>query len=213
MTEVGSGSNGILANVDGSNKTPVFNSSFSDWRASLSSPVGAVVFTRPSGISEGSAYVLNITNGSYSKIAVDLPGIVALGNVDNSRVLISATQSQRLVTIAFNSKENTKENLGIQTIADKCVWSAKNKNIVFCAVPRFLPNAVYPDDWYKGKISFDDSLWKIDTASGETENLFDPELEAGVSMDMIKLSFDQNENFIIFTNKKDMTVWVYNLKP
>lgn len=212
MTETGSGSQGILANIDGSAKTSVFNSSFSDWRSSLSAGTGAIIFTRPSGIAQGSAYILNTTNGLYSKIAGDLLGLVALGNTDSSHVLVSATVNRGLTTMVFDSKTNKNTSIGVQTIVDKCIWSAKNKNIVFCAVPRSLPNAVYPDDWYKGKVSLDDSLWKIDVVSGETENLFDPELEAGISMDMIKLSLNQTENILLFTNKKDMTVWTYGLK-
>ena len=212
MNETGSGSQGILANIDGSAKTSVFNSSFNDWRFSLSSLTGAILYTRPSGIAEGSAYILNTANGSYSKVANSLPGLVALGNVDNSRILISATVNRALTTTVFYSKTNKNDSLGIQTIADKCVWSVKNKNILFCAVPRSLSNGTYPDDWYKGKISFDDGVWKINAVSGETENLFDPELEAGISMDMFKLSLNKEENMLLFTNKKDMTVWAYNLK-
>ncbi|MEK7607708.1 MAG: hypothetical protein AAB484_02165 [Patescibacteria group bacterium] len=212
MTEMSSGSSGVLANFDGSGKTTVFTSSFSDWRSALSSPTGAIIFTRPSGIAEGSAYILNIGNGSYSKIVSDLLGLVALGNADGSRVLVSAIVNRGLTTMVFDSKTNKGESVSIQTIVDKCTWSTKNKNIIFCAVPQSLPTGVYPDDWYKGKVSFDDGLWKIDVVSGETENLFDPELEAGVSMDMIKLSLDKEENVLLFTNKKDMTVWIYNLK-
>lgn len=212
MTETGSGSQGILANFDGSAKTSVFNSSFSDWRSYLSSLTGAIIFPRPSGIAQGSAYILNTASGSYSKIAGDLLGLVALGNADNSRVLLSATVNRSLTTLVFDSKTNKNESVSIQTIVDKCAWSTKNKNTVFCAVPRSLPNGIYPDDWYKGKVSFDDSLWKIDVASGETENLFDPELEVGISMDIFKLSLDKEENVLLFTNKKDMTVWLYSLK-
>ncbi|MDO8579633.1 MAG: hypothetical protein Q7R72_02050, partial [bacterium] len=173
MTETSSGSQGILANIDGSAKTSVFSSSFNDWRFSLSSPTGAIIFTKPSGVTEGSAYILNTGNGSYSKVAGNFSGLVALGNADNSLILISATVNRGLITMVFDPKTNKNENVSVQTIADKCVWSVKSKNIVFCAVPRSLPNGIYPDDWYKGKISFDDSVWKINTASGETENLFD----------------------------------------
>jgi len=211
MSENTSGSNGVLANIDGSNKNSVFSSSFSDWRSSLSSQTTAVLFSKPSNLSLGSAYYLNTTNSSYFKIPLDLNGTVAKGNSDNSRILVSAIQNNGLVTMVFDVKKSTLENLGVQTIADKCVWSLKDKNIVFCAVPQFLPNGSYPDDWYKGKISFNDNLWRIDVVSGETENIFDPELETGISMDMVKLSLNKEETVLLFTNKKDMTVWSYRL--
>lgn len=211
MNETSSGSTGVLANIDGSGRATVFNSSFSDWRSSLTSPTTAVIFPRPSGSTAGSAYILDIKSGSYSKVAGDLPGLVALSNSDGSRVLVSAVLNRSLATVAYDSRGKS-ENLSVETIADKCVWSVKNKNVVFCAVPQSLPSGVYPDDWYKGKISFDDSLWRIDTANGETENLMSPELETGISMDIFKLSMNKSETVLVFTNRKDMSVWSYSLE-
>ena len=212
FSETANGAQGILANIDGSAKVSVFNSSFGDWRSSLASPVYAAIFTRPSGTTEGSAYILSTSNGAYAKVVGGLPGLVALANADGSRVLVSAVQNNSLNTFIYDSKGVAGAPIGLSTIADKCVWSGDDRNIVFCAVPRSVPNAVLPDDWYKGKISFNDSVWRIDAVSGETDNLFDPELEAGISMDIIGLRLDQDEEILIFTNKKDMTVWAYRLE-
>ena len=45
----------------------------------------------------------------------------------------------------------------------------------------------------------------------QTDSVMTPELEAGVSMDIVNLSFDQAENALVFINKKDLTPWVFNL--
>jgi hypothetical protein len=90
------------------------------------------------------------------------------------------------------------------------VWSAKEKTVIFCAAPQAIPEGIYPDDWYKGKTSFNDALWRIDISSGETEQLFAPEFEIGSSMDMIKLYLNQKETVLLFTDKKDMTVILIN---
>ena len=108
-------------------------------------------------------------------------------------------------------KKGTSAPVGISTLADKCTWSTKEKSVVYCAVPQSIPAGLYPDDWYKGKVSFNDGLWRIDTATGATDSVMTPELEAGVSMDIVNLSFDQAENALVFINKKDLTPWVFNL--
>ncbi len=40
----------------------------------------------------------------------------------------------------------------------------------------------------------------------------DPEIDAGASFDMIKLSIDANETTLLFTDKNDMTVWSYRIQ-
>jgi hypothetical protein len=206
-----SGSQAYSANFDGSSKSAVYTSTYSDWALLPGGKTLVTIFSRPSGASSGAAYILNTASGSYSLIANDVNGLVALANTDGTRAIASGISGRSLATVAFDLKKGTNTPLGITTIVDKCVWSDKSKNIVFCSAPQLLPSGVYPDDWYKGKVSFDDSLWKIDLSSGETSNIMTPELEAGVSMDMFKLTLDASEKFLTFTNKKDMTVWLYRL--
>lgn len=207
-----SGIQGIRANIDGSDKNAVFSSSFSDWSSYWTSTTSITLFSRPSGLAEGSAYTLNPQTGSYTKTIGDIKGLTALGSPDGTLVLLSKSTTGSLATGVYAVKTAQSQALAVSTLTDKCVWSVREKGVVFCGVPQTIPNGLYPDSWYQGKVSFNDSLWKIDTITGETEQLFTPEFEAGVSMDMIKLSLNQKENALIFTNKKDMTVWRYTLK-
>ena len=209
--EASNGAEGVTANIDGSGKKAVFSSAFSDWSSIWTSANTITLFTRPSGQAEGSAYTLNPLTGEYIKTIGDIKGLTTLGNTDGSQVLLSRSNSNSLTTGVYTVKSSDTQVLGINTLTDKCVWSAKVKTIVLCAVPQSIPNGTYPDDWYKGKVSFNDALWKIDIVSGDTEQVFVPEFETGVSMDMIKLSLNQSEKTILFTNKKDMTVWSYNI--
>jgi hypothetical protein len=119
--------------------------------------------------------------------------------------------NKNVATSILDTKTSSSREVSVGTLADKCVWSALEKNIVFCAVPKSIPGGTYPDDWYKGKISFSDSMWKINATTGETENVFDPAREVATPMDMINLGFDQKEKTLVFMNKKDMTVWRYDL--
>ena len=42
--------------------------------------------------------------------------------------------------------------------------------------------------------------------------LIDPTVEAGQAIDGIKLSLDDKENYLIFINKKDSSLWSLELK-
>jgi hypothetical protein len=212
FTSSGNAFQGLTSNLDGSGKTAVFTTSYGDWSSLWSSPSTITLFTRPSGYDEGSAYILNPSTGNYSKVLGGLAGLTALANSDGSLVLASTGGNNSIRTMVYAAKDSSIANLSVAALADKCVWSKKNKEVAYCASPNSVPNGIYPDDWYKGKVSFEDSLWKINTVTGETEEMLNPVFESGVSMDIMKPSLDQDERVILFTNKKDMTVWRYDLK-
>jgi hypothetical protein len=102
--------------------------------------------------------------------------------------------------------EKTKTEFSLKTLPEKCIWSEVDVNKIYCAVPKNLPTANYPDDWYKGLVSFDDNLWQIDTLTGETTLLLNQ-----FGFDIINIFKTKNEDFLFFQNKKDGTLW--SLKP
>jgi hypothetical protein len=100
-----------------------------------------------------------------------------------------------------------KAEIGFATLPEKCVFSKKETESLFCAVPKYLGNNPLPDAWWQGRVGFNDELWRINTSTGET-SLF---LEAG-GFDMTNLFLSPNENFIFFINKKDSTLWSYRIR-
>ncbi|MBI5134567.1 MAG: hypothetical protein HZA81_04285 [Candidatus Taylorbacteria bacterium] len=214
LDETGAGAQGIVSEMNGSKKTVVFSSTFGDWDAVWSSPKAITLYSRPSGKSGGSAYLLDSATGAYTKVIGGTLGLRPLGNVDGSFVFYSGSDgADGLASAVADVKEENSFGVGVSTLSDKCVWSAKEKVSIYCAVPRFIESGLYPDDWYKGRISFEDSFWKINVSTGVTEEIFNPLSEAGVSMDIFDLSLDEKETMLVFRNKRDMTPWAYALVP
>lgn len=206
-----SGAQGTRANIDGTGRTGIFNSSFGDWAATWASN-SVLLFARPSGTAQGSAYLLDMATGALSHTVDRIPGIKGLLNPDETLMIYSGANGNVMGTAIYTIKGAAMRDIGMGTLVDKCVWSKRSKTIVFCAVPKSPAGGVYPDDWYKGKVSFADSVWKIDATTGETTDILDPELEAGISIDMMDLSLDQNESTLLFTNKNDLSLWRLNLE-
>lgn len=211
ITKNSGGSNGITSNFNGTGKASVWSSSFGDWMPRWTSSSAITLYSKPSYAAMGAGYVLNPTNGSYTKVASDMRGLTALANNDASLVFLSSRETNSIKSFVFDVKSGTTEPLGVSTLADKCVWSAKEKSVIYCAVPVLPSLANYPDDWYKGKVSFSDSLWRINASSGETKEILNPLFESNVSMDILDLSLNQSETVLVFKNKKDQTVWRYEL--
>jgi hypothetical protein len=91
------------------------------------------------------------------------------------------------------------------------VWG-KGSDVLYCAVPKIIEGALYPDAWYQGEVSFGDQIWKIDIKTGKTSLIADPATATGEEVDGIKLSVDDSENYLFFVNKKDSFLWELNLR-
>ena len=74
-------------------------------------------------------------------------------------------------------------------------------------MPKSISGALYPDAWYRGEVSFMDDVWKIDIENGNANIVLDPTSILGEGLDGIKLTQDENENYLFFVNKKDSYLW------
>jgi rubrerythrin len=107
---------------------------------------------------------------------------------------------------AFDSKNKIVTDFSLKTLPEKCVWSQKSKNIVYCAVPQNLPQADYPDAWYQGAVSFQDQIWRLDAATGDVK-LMSTLFEANDFIDATNPILDPTETYLLFTNKNDFQLW------
>ena len=62
--------------------------------------------------------------------------------------------------------------------------------------------AMYPDDWYKGKISFDDAIWMVDMTDYSGNIIFDIVAKSGKRIDAINLQLNKNGDYLGFIDKR-----------
>jgi hypothetical protein len=201
----------IQANIDGTAKKAVMNSEARDWSLSYTNQKTAFLQTRPSGEIQGFGYALNLATGATSKIAGNINGLTGTINPAGDRAFMSARESSTIISAAYDFKTKATKTLSTRTLSEKCAWSNTKSDIIYCAIPISVTSGVYPDDWYKGKTSFSDTLWSINLATGETANLLDPGFEASQNMDMMKIVVARDDSYLTFINKKDMSLWLYRL--
>lgn len=161
--------------------------------------------------SSGYMYLISTKDGSINKILSGVKGITAKISKDLSKAVYSSAIEDGLNTLIYNAKDGTSIETLFKTLADKCVWSTKRKNELYCAVPTEIPQAKYPEDWYKGNISFVDQIWHLDTETGEVHLLANPISLSNSIIDAVKLNLDPDEDFLYFINKRDLTAWSLNL--
>lgn len=206
---VGEGVAGITSTISGDKKNQVFDSAFSEWLPQWSKISTVMLTTKPSHQTPGYLYTLNTERKELTKTLGDINGLTTLTSPDGKFVLYA---DSNLYLYLYDVSLGKSDLLTARTLPEKCTWG-KNSNVVYCSVPKFVPVSAFPDEWYKGKISFSDEIWKIDATTKNTEKI--SELFSGAKMedmDNIKLSLDQNEGYLFFVNKKDSLLWQLILK-
>ncbi len=195
---------GITAGFLGDKKTQVFDSPATGWLSAWPSAKLITLATKPSGAAPGYLYALNPDTKSLTRVLGGINGLTALASPDGKLVL-SADSSLGLNIYDIEGRGSTA--LSTRTLPEKCVWG-KSGVAIYCAVPKFIESAIYPDAWYKGEVSFNDEIWKIDALSGTGTIILDPIKEpGGEEIDGIKLSLDEGENYLFFVNKKNSYLW------
>jgi hypothetical protein len=201
----------IQANINGTAKKAVMNSEARDWSLSYTNQKTAFLQTRPSGEMRGFGYALDLATGATTKIASDINGLTGTINPAGDRAFMSARETSTIISASYDFKTKATKTLSTRTLSEKCAWSNTKSSIIYCAVPISIPSGVYPDDWYKGKTSFSDTLLSINLATGETSTVLDPGFDASQNMDMMKMVVSRDDSYLTFINKKDMSLWLYRL--
>jgi hypothetical protein len=205
----GTGSvSGITSGILGDGKSEVFGSPFTEWLSDWPSASMITLTTKPSGGLPGYMYAFDPAKQNLHKILSNINGLTTLTSPDGKSILYG---NDNLSLGDYNMTSKNATTLSVRTMPEKCVWSSKS-DALYCAVPKSIGNGLYPDDWYKGEVSFSDQIWKINVADGTASMLIDPiSVPGGEEIDGTKLSLDKDENYLFFVNKKDSFLWELEL--
>lgn len=211
FTENLNGASGFISKPNGTNKSLLFESPLVEWAISWPKEEIITLTTKPASTLPGYLYFLNSSTGTFSKVIGDILGLTTKTNSSATAVLYSdsARTSPRLYL--YDVKKTEGKLLPWNTLPEKCVWSNTDDKIIYCAVPKSFPVGDYPDMWYQGLVSFTDDIWRLNTETGAVTLVADILRENNMSVDAIDLMLDKKDNYLLFTNKTDLTLWSLDL--
>ena len=190
-----------------SKKIQIFDSPFTEWLSQWPNTKMLTLTTKPSATVPGYMYAIDPSKKPPSKILGDINGLTTLTS-PNGKLILYADNALSLNI--YNTENGSTTSAGARTLPEKCVW-AKAGYAIYCAVPKVIEGALYPDAWYQGEVSFTDEIWKIDPANG-SEKMIAGGAETSEGIDGIKLALDEGENYLFLVNKKDSFLWELELK-
>jgi hypothetical protein len=208
--ENGSGS-GYISAFDEKTKVKISDFPFTQVNIDWPENNTLIVSTKPSALSSSYIYSIDTKNGSYKSISSGVKGLSGKVSHDGLNMLSSFKNNDNFITSVLNIKDGSSQELIFKTLSEKCVWSNIKKDELFCAVPTEIPDAVYPDDWYKGSVSFIDQIWHVNTTTGEVRLLANLTKLSNKAIDAINLKLDPKEITLYFINKEDLNLWALDL--
>lgn len=191
------GTVGFSRSIDIGTETKVFSVPMRDMSVlwDLWNAKAHMVYTRPA---EGyMGYLYTIVNGALQKEA-EGTGLTAV-RTDNRTVLVSANGGASLLRIG----ERTGSTMPIAPVREKCdagiaIWCAASGT-----------STGFPVPWYQGLVSYNDTIYRIDLATGESTSILELETYAREQLDVTGLMAGAGDR-LLFTNKRDDSLWLAN---
>jgi hypothetical protein len=208
ITQNQNGVTGTIRQFGQTKKTQVFTSSYTEWLSQWAGNQKVYLTTKASYASTGNLFSLNTTTGTLTSLLGPIEGLTTLANNDGSQILYSTSTTTGPVLSVFDVAKHVSTNLDVSGLPEKCVWSADNVT-VYCAIPSNISGQEYPDSWYQGTTSFNDSFIKINISTLQQTTIADS--NAGTVVDGTHLFLDDKEGELYFINKKDSTLWSLDL--
>jgi len=153
-------------------------------------------------------------SGELQTTLSEMYGLTVNPSPSRNIVFVSFDVRGDIITAAINLDTGFTSNItGVRTIAsDKCVWSTVEENIIYCGGTRGMIRGDYPENWYSGSRFFVDTLWQINTETGDSEIIsYLDEDNVTIPFDIIQPTLAEGDTYLLFINKYDRAPWVLNL--
>lgn len=163
------------------------------------------VYTIPTATQDGHLYEVIKNELTYTTEE----GLGLMGFRFGTGVIVTKKVAETVSSIArLHTGEEREQSL--RFIPEKCTAHPTQKETAYCAVPSNYAREVFPDDWYKGVLSYADILWSVDLTTGTSKVLSNFTFESGRDIDVTQIGTNAEGTLIWFINKNDNTLWMFD---
>ena len=203
---------GYVSTFNGGSMTKIFSTPLLQVNVEWPEDNTIAITTKGTVDQQGFLYFVDPVKGTWKKILGPIFGLSTKTSHDAKSVIYSKPDNQQgISTIIHNVTDGTEADALIKTLADKCVWGNFYKKLVYCAVPAQPIAGTYPDDWYKGDVSFPDKIWQVNAETKEVHLISSIVDQSDRIIDAYDLGLDEKDNFLVFMNKNDLSLWSLDL--
>lgn len=203
---------GFISSFDGKNPVQLFTTPLTQVNVEWPTDNIITITTKGAASERGFMYFVDTKTGIWKKILGPLPGLSTKTSKDGKNVLLSVTgSSQNVVMSIYNVASGAGTDAVIRSLAEKCTWGNFYKELVYCGVPSQTIRGIYPDDWYKGTLSTVDQIWQVNANSGNVKLISSIVDSSDRVIDILNIDIDEKDDFLMFMNKNDLSLWSLDL--
>jgi hypothetical protein len=206
-----SGSIGIVSDLTGGKKKQIWNSPLRELLPQYVNAGTVALTTKPEQGLPGYLYFINTATGGVKRVMGDVSQLSTLANPDATLVAASGENGSSLSMALYKVSDGSQSAMTPATFPEKCVWSKKDKNVLYCAVPTDTLRSDSLISWYKGMTFFSDQLWKYDLKSHTAAVVESFSSDTSEPIDIIKPILSDSEQYLVFVNKRDGSLWSLDL--
>ncbi len=199
---------GYRHNLETETRTEQFSFAFTNlvvaWGENLSA---TYITTKPASTLEGFMYQIN---GSSVRPAVR-SGLGLTSLTGNTAIIATYRTGEGYQSNAVKTGDGFEIQLPITVIPEKCSFDESDEFIVWCGAPLGDIPAGFIDSWYKGTTQSNDMIWQINTAKRTARLVASPEKILSRTLDITSLQASAQSTALLFKNKIDQTLWLYDL--
>ena len=216
---------GVIVDVtDPSNTRIVWESVFTNWQPRWGRNSHITLSTPISKYTKGYVYLVDPKGEDPDIQIAHLPDGGSAFVDTTSGLFITYVPSTTRSLMGTSSISNQAGEIILQvptTLPEKC----DGFNGVFvCGIPNTVQgktrsghDTLFPDSWYQGDITLDDTIYLFDAATGEKRLLLSKdqddivELYGKISLDVIEPKVSDSGQFFFFVNKLDRSLWMLRM--
>lgn len=166
------------------------------------------VYSKPSARVRG--YVYRVVGNALERIG-NTEGFGLMAHAANDFVVVTENNAEgRPESTAYDNTTGSTTSLTLAGYVTKCTPSRSVRSYLWCADTLELPSGIMPDIWLQGATTLNDSLVLVDLRTGDAFLRLDFEKTLGYPLDAIELLVDETDSYVIFKNKTDGTLWLYD---
>lgn len=202
------GGKGVLYLSDWSLQKPekIWSSNLTSWQIAFPNNNTISLTTKPAYDYPGISYLLDLKTKQVKTLLNNINGLTVLVSPLGDRLIYSKSLLSSFNLYSYNLKTKQSKLLEINTLPEKCVW--QDNSSLYCAVPKNITPGRYPDDWYLGKISLADNIWKIDLDN----NLIEIQIQNKGNYDLINLVSNKETGWLYAVDKNSENIQAFALK-
>jgi hypothetical protein len=204
-----------ISNPDGSNWQPLVHN-LAIMNVSIAEiPLSSMIsyWNTPTSKEATQFNIVGVTGGTNKTIFSGKLGADYLWSPDGSYALVSSLAddgSNKMTLGVIDAYGANYKNLGVSTLASKCVWSQDSKN-VYCAIPGDLPaGTIMPDDYMNRTVLTADTFSKINIQTRKSAPFLQAQ-DIKDDYDASKPVLSSSENSLFFINRKDGKLYMISL--